>query len=106
MGRLEVFRGNINGAKQPRNVTSHVGLPRNVTGENMISPKKGTKMSKNQPKLKVILHAFRVFQSPSSEHHGMPPRAIGGHWKGVMWLGINIWMSLRSFRGNFRFHEK
>ena len=35
MGCLEIFRGNANGAKHPRNITSHVGFPRNVLGENM-----------------------------------------------------------------------
>ena len=35
---LESFRGNNNGAKHPRNVTSHVYTTRNVPGENMTSP--------------------------------------------------------------------
>ena len=37
-------------------------------------------------------------------------RCLLGSWevigKRVMWLGTNIWMSLRSFRDNFVFHEK
>ena len=35
---LESFRGNNNGAKHPRNVTSHVYTIRNVSGENMTNP--------------------------------------------------------------------
>ena len=35
---LEAFRGNTNDVKHPRNVTSHVDLPRNVLGENMSRP--------------------------------------------------------------------
>ena len=106
MGGLKAFRGNTNGAKHPRNVTSHVKFPRNVWEENMTSPEEVQKRPKKQPKLKVIIHAFGISRGPSSERHGMPPKAMGGHRKGVMWLGTNIWMPLRSFRGNFRFHEK
>ena len=65
-----------------------------------------TKMSQKQPKLKVIIHAFGLSWGPSSEHHGKPPRDMWGHWKEVMWLGTNMWMSLRSFGGNFGFHKK
>ena len=64
------------------------------------------KMSQKQPKLKVIIHAFRFSWGPSSKRHGMPRRRMGGHWKGVMWLGTNMWMPLHSFRCNFGFHEK
>ena len=49
---------------------------------------------------------FRTFPSQSSEHHGMRCRAMEGHSKRVMWLGTNVWMPLRSLRGNFGFHEK
>ena len=34
----EAIRGNANGVKHPRNVTSHAGLPRNVSDENMTRP--------------------------------------------------------------------
>ena len=43
---LEAFRGNTNGAKHPHNVTSHVDIPRNVSGENMTSPEKSKNVSK------------------------------------------------------------
>ena len=62
-------------------------------------------MSQKQPKLKVIIHAFRLFRDLSSERHGMPPRDMGVHLKGVMWLGTNIRMPLLSLRGDFGFHE-
>ena len=63
-------------------------------------------MSQKLPKLKIIIHAFGLYRGTSSERHGMPPREMGGHLKGVMWLGKNIWMHLRSLRDNFWFHEK
>ena len=47
MGCLEAFRGNTNGAKHPRNVTYHVGFPRNVSRENMTMPEKIKKCLKN-----------------------------------------------------------
>ena len=47
MGCLEIFRGNANGVKYTRNVTSHVGTPRNVSGENMTRPGKFQKCPKN-----------------------------------------------------------
>ena len=47
MGCFEAFRGNENGAKHPHNVTSHVGIPRNVSGENMTRPEKVKKCRKN-----------------------------------------------------------
>ena len=79
MGYLEAFRGNTNGAKHPSNVKSHVGLPRNVIGENMTSPKK----TKNVPKT-LKIKGFGLSRGPSSKRHGIPPRTIGGHWKGVI----------------------
>ena len=36
----------------------------------------------------------------------MPPRDMVSHWKGVMWIGTNICMPLRSLWGNFEFQEK
>ena len=51
MRRSKAFRGNVNGAKYPRNVTSHVGFPTNVSrkyGHARRSPK----MSQKQPILK------------------------------------------------------
>ena len=38
MGCSEAFRGNANGSKHPRNFTSHVGTPQNVSSENMTRP--------------------------------------------------------------------
>ena len=64
-------------------------------------------MSQKQPKLKVIIHGFGHSPGPSSERHAMPPRDMGEHWKGVsMWFGMNTWMLLRSFLGNFGFQAK
>ena len=105
MGYLEALRGNTNGAKHTCNVTSHVGTPRNVSGENMTRLGEFKKMSQKHPKLKVIIHDFGFSPDPRFERHGMPPRDIGGRWKGVMWLGRNIWMPSSSFR-TFEFHEK
>ena len=68
-------------------------------------PEKSKNVAKH-PKLKVIVHDFGLSRGPSSKSHGMPPRNMGGNWKGVMWLETNIWMCLRLFRGNFGFHEK
>ena len=47
MGCLEAFRCNANGAKHMRNVTSHVGSPRNFLGEYMTRPGKVQKCRKN-----------------------------------------------------------
>ena len=47
MGCLEAFQGNTNGAKQPHNLTYHVGFPRNVSGEDMTRPEKIKKCLKN-----------------------------------------------------------
>ena len=105
MGCSKAFRGNANCVKHPR-VTSHVGTPTNVSGEKMNRPKEVKKMSRKQAKLKVIIHVFRLSRCPSSERHEMTPRDLGGQLKEVMWLGTNMWMHLRSFRGSFRFHEK
>nr|ACY01935.1 hypothetical protein [Beta vulgaris] len=58
-------------------------------------------MSQKQRKWKVMIHAFGLFRGPSFGCHWMPPRDVGGHWKGVMWLGTNMWMPLRSFRDKF-----
>ena len=41
---------------------------------------------------------FVLSWSPSSERHAMTPRGMGGHRKGVMWLGTNMWMHLCSFQ--------
>ena len=103
---LEAFRGNANCAKHLRYITSHVGTPKNVSGENMTRLAEVKKMSKKRSKLKVIIHAFRLSRYSSSERHGMPPKGMGGHWKGVIWLGTNMWMPLRLFQGNFAFHDK
>ena len=100
MGYFETFRCNTNGAKHPRNVTSYVGLPRNV------SERPGLEKSKNVPKIaKVEGHntCFRTFPGSDSELYRMPPRDMVGHWKRVMWLGTKMWMPLRLFRGNLGF---
>ena len=106
MGCSEAFRGNENGVTYPRNITSHIGTPRNVSEEIWPSPRR----SENDPKTTkiegYINHAFVLFRGTSSEHFEMPPRDMGGKWKGVMWLVMNMWMPLGSFRGNFGFHEK
>ena len=47
MGCSEAFRGSEIGVKHPRNVTSHVGTPRNVSGENMTRPIEVQKCRKN-----------------------------------------------------------
>ena len=47
MMRSDVFRGSTNGAKHPRNVTSHISFPRNVSGENMNRPREVQKCLKN-----------------------------------------------------------
>ena len=92
---LEAFQGNANCTKDQHNVASQVGTPRNVSGENMTRHGEVEKCPKNGQK--VIIHAFGLARGPSSELHGMPPRAMRGHWKVVMWLETNIWI---------RFHEK
>ena len=104
-GCSEAFRGNANCAKHPYNDTNHVGTPRNVSRENMTWPGEFKNVPK-KPKMKVIIHAFGFSRGPSFERHGMPPRGLGGHWKGVMSLGTKMWMPLRSFRCSFSFHEK
>ena len=79
MGCSETFRGNTNDAKHPRNVTSHIGFPMNVSGENMAMPGEVQKCPQNQPKLKVIIHTFGLSRGPSSERHEMPPGDMIGH---------------------------
>ena len=37
------------------------------------------KMTLKQPKLKVIIHVFRLSRGLGSERHGMAPRDLGGH---------------------------
>ena len=54
------FRGNANGAKYPRNVTSHVGFPRNVSGEILTSPKKSKSVLKTT-KIEGYNTRFRTF---------------------------------------------
>ena len=105
MGQLDAFRCNTNGVKHPCNVTSHVGLRKNVLEEIMIIPEKIQKYPKNSHDWRLV-HAFGLSRSPSSKRHGIPSSVMGGHWRGVMWFGTNIWMSLRWFRVNFRFHGK
>ena len=75
-------------------------------GRKFNQAQESSKMSRKQPKLKVIIHAFGLSRGPSSEHYEMPPRDMWGDWKRVTWLGTNIWMPFGSFRGNFEFHEE
>ena len=49
---------------------------------------KKSKKSQKQPELKVIIHAFGLSRSSSSERHGMPPRAMGGHCIGKQSCGL------------------
>ena len=63
-------------------------------------------MSQKQPKLKVINTRFWTFPGPELRTPRDAFRTMGGHWNVVMWLGTNMWMPLRSFQGNFGFHEK
>ena len=105
MGCLKAFRGNINCAKHRRNATSHFGFPRTVLKENMTRPWKFQKCPKNN-KNWMLIYVLGLSRSPSFKRHGMPPRDMGGHWKGVMWLETKMWMPLCSFRNNFRLHEK
>ena len=105
-GCLEAFRGKANGFNPPRNITSHIGTPNNVSGEKNDEGRRSPNMSQKQPKLKVIIHAFGLSRDPRSGCHGIPPWDMRDHWKGVIWLGLNIWIPIRSFRDNFGLHEK
>ena len=100
---LEAFRCNTNGVKHPRNITSHVHLSRNFSGEKYDQARENPKMSQKQPTLKVIIHAFGFSRGPSSERYGISLRDMIRHRKGVMWLGTNMWVPLCSFRGNLGF---
>ena len=86
-GVFEAFQGNKNGVKHPDYVTSYVATPRNFSAEKYDQAGRSPKMPQKHPKLKVIIHAFGFSRGPSSGRHGMPPKDMGGHWKGVMWLG-------------------
>ena len=72
---LESFRGNVNCAKDSHNVTSHVGTPKNVSGENMTRPGE----VKNVPKTakNVIIHAFRLFRPRAAKAMG----CLVGPWE-------------------------
>ena len=48
------------------------------------------KMIEKQPKLKVIIHGFRRFRDPRIKCYEVPPRNMGGHKKGLSWLGTII----------------
>ena len=58
---LEAFRNNANCGKDPTNVTSHVGTPRNISGENMTRP--GGEVIKVQKTAKIEGYntRFRTF---------------------------------------------
>ena len=77
----EAFRGNENGVKHSRNVTSRFGTPRNVLGENKKMLRIVQKCLKNNKRLKVIMYAFGLSRGTSFEPHLMPPRDKVGHWK-------------------------
>ena len=66
---------------------------KNIYGQALRIPK----MSQKQSKLKVIIHVFGLSRGPSFERHGMNPRDMVGHWKRVMWLVTNMWMSFIYF---------
>ena len=51
----------------------------------------------------MVIHAFGFFRGLSSERYVIPPRNMVRHRKGVMWLGMNMWVPLCSFRGNLGF---
>ena len=68
-------------------------------------PEKSNNVAKTT-KIEGYDTGFRLSPDPSYGCHGMPPRDMGGYWKGVMWLGTNMWMPLRSFWGKFGFHEE
>ena len=62
---LETFRGNANGGKHTRSVTSHVDNPRNFSGENMT--RLGKVKKKNVPKtakIEVYNTRFQTFPCP------------------------------------------
>ena len=62
MGCLEAFRGNANGVKHTRNVTSHVGILRNnVFGENITRPVEVQKCRKNCQNWRLYNTRFRTF---------------------------------------------
>ena len=63
MGCLEALLGNTNGAKHPRNVTSHVGYPKNASGEIMTRPENVENVSKTA-KIKGYNTRFRTFPWP------------------------------------------
>ena len=57
VGCSEAFRGKPNGAKHPRNVTSHFDTPRNISGEYMTRPG----VVKNVPKTTKIEGCYTRF---------------------------------------------
>ena len=102
-GLIRVERGHKSGLKIHLSVTSHIANPKNVSGEKYDLAQRSLKMPQKQPKLKFIIHAFRLSRGPSSGRHEMPPRDIGFHWNDLPLFGNLIWMLLRSLRGNFGF---
>ena len=73
--------------------------------KNMTGPGEVRKYPKNNLNWRLYT-PFEFSRGLSFGRHRMLPRDLGDHWKEVMWLGTNMWMPLRSFRGNFGFHEK
>ena len=76
IGCLEAFRGNANGVNHPRNVTSHVGSPRNVSGEYMI--RSGEVQIRKLPKLKVT-HSVRKYSSHLLRHIVLDDKLLFGY---------------------------
>ena len=77
MGCSEAFRCYTNGVKHPRNITSHVGLPRNVSGENMTKSREVKNVPKTAKIEGYIIHAFGLSQ-------GRAPNTTGyllGTWE-------------------------
>ena len=54
-------------------------------------------MSQKPPKSKVIIHGFVLSRGLRSGRHEVPSRDMRCHWKGVKWLGTNIWIHLCYF---------
>ena len=58
---LDAFRGNANGAKHTRNVSSHILTPNNVSGENMTRREKVKKKRLKTAKIEGYNTRVRAF---------------------------------------------
>ena len=61
MGCSKDFRDNANGAKHLFNVTSHVGTPKNVSGQNMTRSGENKKNVAKTAKIEGYNTSFRTF---------------------------------------------